>query len=598
MSQLWAQYTISDHEYPKGIASIRVESLYGTVPNRGFLPIEVELTNNSSVSRSWMLGFNSSDGSSPRWGFGNNQDNTMVSNYLLDCPAGEVKTYQLLVPIVTMFESIHGGSDPSELELHVEVNSKGLEKLEDSMSTEALIEWPSVLMSEDLFTENGSILNDYLQKSHLSGSSRSSNIEFAGKFQPGELLSDWRAYSGYDSIILSDTAWFKVDSAARESLLEWNRLGGALIIATSDRALKLSQLGFELEKGAYTRRSLGEVHMVYTQKNGKLGKVPLTSLVRGAGAKKSFSHKPFARQINEDYDLVHWGLYKDLEGTDFKPLYLVMILLVFGILVGPINLFVFAKSGKRHRLFITTPLIAIGTSLVLLVVIVVQDGFGGTGQRVQLVEVRADDGEYKAYVKQQQFCQTGVLFGGDFESRVSMIMSPVPLQPSRMARVTVDNAGGESSYRVQLTPEGMVAEGDWFQSRSQLAHYIEAVVPMRGRIALSGSAERPELYSSFDFIIEELLYQDANGKWFKSEGEVKQGAKVTMRELKHHEVSSIIEEGTQKFNKELTRKIKEMVWLRKSSFIALTQQAPGIDTLSSVDWEKTYSVFTGPVVPN
>lgn len=599
MSQLWAQYTITDHEYPKGLASIRVESLYGTIPTRGYLPIEVVLTNNSSVSRSWRLGFNSADGSSPQWGFGNkNKDNTMASNYLLDCPAGGMKTYQLLVPIVTMFESRYGGGDPNELGLNVEIETAGFELLEESMYTEALIEWPSVLMSEDLFSENGTVLDDYLQKVHLPGSSRSSNIEFAGKFEPAELLPDWRAYSGYDSIILSDTAWLKVDPAGRESLLEWNRLGGTLIIATSDRGLKLSQLGFEPEKDSLTRRSLGEVHMVYTQKNGKLKKAPLTALVVGSGASQSFSHKPFASQINGDYSLMDWGLYQDLEGADFKPLYLVMILLVFGVLVGPINLFVFAKSGKRHRLFITTPLIAIGTSLVLLVVIVVQDGFGGTGQRAQLVEVRADDGEYRAYVKQQQFCQTGVLFSGNFEASEDMLLSPLPLEPSRMARITVDNAGGESSYRVQLTPEGMSAEGDWFQSRSQLGHYIEAVVPMRGRLALSGSDGRPALSSSFDFAIEQLLYQDANGKWFKSEGEVKQGAKVSMIELKHHEANSIIEDGTRKFNRAFRKKIKELARSRKSSFIALTEQAPGIDTLSSVDWEKTYSVFTGPVVPN
>lgn len=598
LGQLFAQYTISNHEYSEGNASIKVESMYGSIPTRGFLPIVVELKNNSSSLRSWYLDVNSMDGSSPQWGFGGDKDNTMMSSYLLDCPAGQSKSYQLLVPIVTMFESLWGGGDPNELELEVKIQSAGLETLEESMHTESLIEWPSVLMSEDLHKENGSALDDYLRDVHLSGFSRSSNIEFAGKFHPRDLLADWRAYCGYDSIILSDTAWLEADSAARESLLEWNRLGGELVIATSDRGLKLGQLGFDSETESSLSRSLGLVHMVYSQKNGKLKKAELTNIVAENGSGKSFTNKPFAQQINEDYGLLDWGLYKDLAGADFKPLYLVMILLLFGVIVGPLNLFIFAKSGKRHRLFITTPLIAIGTSLILLVAIVVQDGFGGTGQRAQFVEVRADDGEYRAYVKQQQFCQTGVLFGGAFEVSEGMSMSPVPLEPSRMARITVDNAGGESSYRVQLTSEGGQAEGDWFQSRSQLAHYIEAVVPMRGRLALSGSDARPILHSSFDFPIEQLLYQDDNGRWFKSVGSVNQGVEVSMEELKAHEARSLIGEGIEKFNKGLRKKIKELVWSRRSSFIALTQQAPGIDTLSSVDWEKTYSVFTGPVVPN
>ena len=69
--------------------------------------------------------------------------------------------------------------------------------------------------------------------------------------------------------------------------------------------------------------------------------------------------------------------------------FFILVLIAFGILVGPVNLFVFAKSGQRHRLFITTPIISVGASLLLIVLILFQDGFGGRGSRLLLMEVRS-----------------------------------------------------------------------------------------------------------------------------------------------------------------------------------------------------------------
>ena len=42
------------------------------------------------------------------------------------------------------------------------------------------------------------------------------------------------------------------------------------------------------------------------------------------------------------------------------------ILIAFGIIVGPVNLFVIARQGRRHRLFWTTPLISLIASLLLI----------------------------------------------------------------------------------------------------------------------------------------------------------------------------------------------------------------------------------------
>ncbi|NIP92090.1 MAG: hypothetical protein GWO24_00865, partial [Akkermansiaceae bacterium] len=85
----------------------------------------------------------------------------------------------------------------------------------------------------------------------------------------------------------------------------------------------------------------------------------------------------------------------------------------------------------RHRLFITTPLISLGASLLLVVLILFQDGFGGSGQRVTLMEIGPEN---TAYLSQEQIARTGVLLKTGFTTTEHGYFSPVMIKDSRWAR--------------------------------------------------------------------------------------------------------------------------------------------------------------------
>ena len=584
-----AQETILEEEYPKGAAKIEVTSLFSSLPTSGYLPVQVKIQNNTTSDRIWRLDFDSTDEPYRYSGGSMHEANSMKSNFGLQCAAGESKSYDLLVPIVTMFPDVHHGPDNNDLSLELEVTSSGFDKHSGYMSWQYHTKWASVLMSADLANKNSNDLDSHIQ-SLYSGSG--GNVDFAGEFQPINMPGDWRAYQGYDAIVLTEKDWLTTSPAARNAILEWNRLGGQMIVYALDSEVDLKQLGINVSTDSKgERRSFGRVDLQPLKKDYKVSPKSLQKLIN------SSSHQsPFPVQLSEDYDSGDWGLYKMLKGAGFQPALLVIVILVFGILVGPINLFVFAKAGRRHRMFITTPLIAIGASLVLIAVIIIQDGFGGAGERVQLVEVRSDDGEYKAYVKQQQFCRTGVMMSGDFETSTNAFISPLPLEESRLSRVTLDNFGGSGSYSISQGETGTLAEGDWFQSRSQLGHYLEAVMPTRGRITLENTGSDPVLHSGFDFPISTLLYQDDQGVWWSSQSEVQQGAKVSAKEITNEQAKSALGEATELFTKELRTLTINKLMKRKGHFFAITTEAPAIDTHTSIDWERTHSVFTGPVV--
>jgi hypothetical protein len=277
----------------------------------------------------------------------------------------------------------------------------------------------------------------------------------------------------------------------------------------------------------------------------------------------------------------------------------ILILVGFGVLVGPVNLFVFAKSGQRHRLFITTPLIALGTSVLLIALIILIDGFGGRGMRTVLMEVRPDDGENSAYLLQEQVSRTGVLLGGGFTVNEPAVITSVPLASSQWARLTDANEGGGMRYEEKFEDGKLEVDGDWFQSRSEQGHFVRAVVPTRGRIEGSTESGTPSFLSTFDFPITTLYYQDNAQAWWKAENVVP-GKTFTCTSAAPEEVFAFVDEAT----KRLAARTQRVLSLKKGSaslhdrpghFIALTENAPAVDTLKGIDWTKTRTYITGPI---
>jgi hypothetical protein len=155
-----------------------------------------------------------------------------------------------------------------------------------------------------------------------------------------------------------------------------------------------------------------------------------------------------------------------LLGTrSFASWQVLVFLVIFGVLVGPVNLFVLAPAGKRHKLFITTPLLSIGASIVMVGLILIQDGTGGTGRRFIAINLQPD--EAAAYVTQEQISRTGVLFGTGFEMKQPVLIEPVALPDTPWVKLKSTNhqpagepdAGGSRTTR-QFLPKSCGAGPD------------------------------------------------------------------------------------------------------------------------------------------
>ncbi|RYD24069.1 MAG: hypothetical protein EOP88_01645 [Verrucomicrobiaceae bacterium] len=559
---LSAQDTMIRELYdPKTDTHVEVLALFTKPSPGGYFPVRVKIANNLQTDREVRLDFNS----------GQNYSNELVtkSSFSFQATAGKTVLRDIMVPLSPP-NGYYGNNN-------VEVAMSGtLGRSSNSIYSEVGPDQPAVLLSESLFTPNASTLDAEVRAK--SGASHRGTSDFAAKFDPKQLPDEWLAFSGYDSVIMTDGNWMDVPPGARTAILAWVRLGGQLVIYSTSSSSRAA-LGLP-EDGGY-----GTIELKSIPSTLMLNATETVNLVMGGNITK-----PRQTSLRNDFS-TSWPLQNKFGAQAFRYGWFILVLVIFGVLVGPVNLFVLAKSGQRHKLFITTPLISLGASVVLIALIIVQDGFGGRGFRRVLMEVRPDGDLNAAYLHQEQFSRTGVLTGSRFTLESPSVLQPVAIAKSRWSRFT-DGGGAKGNFNLQ--PEGakIEATGDWFQSRSEHGHALTSVISTRGRIEATGKENT--FVSTFDFPIERLYYLDSAKQWHRAE-DVGTGKPFTLVPLDSSMVLSELGQEAAGFTKR-NRDFLERAQERPGHFIAVTAGSPGIDTNPGIRWEETRTIITGPVL--
>ncbi len=526
----------------------------------GYHPVRITIVNNQKIPHKVFLDFR--DSTNYREGI------SCSSSFAFTAAPGKTFTTDILVPL-----SVQNGDHGYQT---FQANLSGsMGKTQGSANSVFSSAQPSVLLSDDLYSPNGSSL-DTEATSRGSSGYRGGRNGFSSKFDPKRLPDDWRAYSGFDTIMLTEADWADVPPGPRNGIVSWVRLGGQLVVYATGKPTAAS-LGLPEDPG------FGEVRIESIATDLRLDAKETVDL---AYSKRTAGYR--LGSITRDYVSL-WPLQKAFGEKSFNYILFVLILLAFGILVGPVNLFVFAKSGRRHRLFITTPLISIGTSLILIALIIFEDGFGGNGTRLTLMEVRPDGNQNAAFIQQEQFSRSGVMTSPSFTVETPALIAQTPLASSRWARFTSGyDTGG--NYDLQPTSGGLFANGDWFQSRSEQGQLVTAVLPTRGRIEATN--DPATIVSTFDFPIEMILYRDPTGQWHRGEN-IGKGKPAKLTPVDPTMVQPILNDTAKRFtdrNNAFLRRVSD----RKDSYIAFAKQAPAVETHPGIDW-KTETVITGPI---
>ncbi len=522
-------------------ASVKVSSCFNNLPPCGYAPVEVTINNWSGDTQGWTFQF-----SSPAFAY---RDNIVRFATKLEVQNNAARTFKLLVPLTVL------GDNSYYSPLSVTVTGYGIDGATSTQfptgnrSGNALTAF--VAISEKLSGRSWSALESELTriKHQLNGTS----------FAASDLPEEWRAFSGINAIWITDNEFAAISTAQRGALHDWIARGGVLTVCGSQEiAADFHASGF-----------------------GRINAVPSRDLDVKTTASTILALRPsLESQLTTGYTS-GWRA-RDIVG-EIKanvPL-LIGFMGVFAAIAGPVNLFVFAGHGRRHRLFWTTPIISISASALLFVLIVFQDGFGGTGARIALVQILPD--EKKAVVLQEQISRTGMLRGSSFQTRDDALIAPISLENrTDIRRRTFDNSG--TFYA-----------GDWFTSRSLQAQWIETIIPTRAEIALLNASEvrdhgvAPLVVSSIAGTLSELYLIDEVGRRWRATN-IRTGEKATLQPTTKPPEAPLLEAGT---------RVRDM-WARakdQHGYFYATSSDTGVfvDTLSSIRWNTQHVIYLGPI---
>lgn len=545
---------------------VQIESLLGGAARQGSLPFRITVRNQSGRTRLWTVRL-----VEPSNGYGSKL--TSQATFRFEVPDGQKLVRDVAFPFVPAFLTY----EHRNLEIHIGATGLPDEVRHHREQTPA--DFPTLALSRALGSRSISELDHYTVKQN------SSNPRFATLFDPEDLPSDWVAYTGLDAILLDRDGWNELGGGQRQALLAWVRLGGTLdLFADNEDLLKLKGVNLAPPApGSDKILSLGRIRE-WTW-NGR--ELPVDIVHR---YQKDIPQRAEALATEFGH---RWDLYATVRSRNFNPAIVFFILVVFAVLVAPVNLFYLAKAGRRHRLFITTPLISVGTCLAIVLVIFFIDGVGGEGRRVVLADLQPGDGENRLYTTQEQVSRTGVMMSSGFSAR-RHDLSPVSIPDSPYNPFS---RRGNRTSTFSLT-EGHY-HGDFFRSRSEQAYLLRSVEPSRARIEYLGEENGlPLLVSNLPQEILDLRYRDAKGAvWILQEGaSAAPGERLPLRpapgkipldQSPWSLAASLLSESNEKRVAQL--------WNEKHRFFAIVRdpEAFALPTHPRLRWKETDLILTG-----
>lgn len=552
---------VSDIDPRSGI-SIRVESAFDRMPNAGFAPLRVVIKNDSSLRRTWDFSFVSASAYGERA--------TFRSGTSVDCDAKAERVVEIMVPL-----AVQGGGYMYP-QLTTQVSGYGCGGGARHLWSGGYSSYGGhpatafIAMADSLALTAWSVLEAKLTGASSSGPAARPAADLAGvRFDAAKAPGDWRGWMGCDSVWLSDGDWAGLDNIRRQALLDWLKLGGRLHVcfAGGDR------------NGALTDLPPDE------------GPVGLGRFARVTASDTTKFVDHVARTIRAEPRIVdtissgyvpNWGLRAGIPPIVVHTGLILAFVCLFAALIGPVNLFLLARRKKHMHLFWTTPALSLLASLALALIIVLQDGFGGKGNRFNAVYL--DAAAHKAFTVQEQVSRSGVLLSRRLPVR----------DPLFLTHVVTDSATDRRSRDYAFAGDAFT--GDWFSSRTVDGHLLAAVQPTRGRVEIAVANGTPTVTSSLGATLETLYYRDIRQQVW-TVAALKTGERKMMQPATGAALGDFLRKQTAPCGGYLSPRLADLAGQDRFFFASVaspTEQV--IPTLPSIVWKQSGLLYFGPAV--
>lgn len=344
-----------------------------------------------------------------------------------------------------------------------------------------------------------------------------------------DLSTSWSAYTPYDGVVLSVDGGLP-DRAKLDALLAWCRTGGMLVFA-----------GEDLEPLLEARRDLARHVRADLEVEGAALPVGARALHFGQGRLVLLEGNPPGSEVMEvpeewtspalalfdGLDYLRWvpggfqpstdrmtRVSNELSEFGDLPLRGLMVLLVlFALLMGPVNFLWVRRMRRPLLLLVTVPGIALMTSLGLLI-------FGVLSQGLDIkVTSRSysflDQADHQATTAEVRRIFAGSSPGEGLRPGLGTALFPEPRFWFRNFR---------SGYRFeQNLDEGRLLAGDYLPIRRPVVQLLLTDRPSRLRLEVEQDGEGARVSNALGGRVESLYLRDAQGRYHHLMGALAQG---------------------------------------------------------------------------
>ena len=231
---------------------------------------------------------------------------------------------------------------------------------------------PSVLISQGASarafqTRAGNVLKDAEGKETFSAAKSETPV--------AEWSTTWLGYSRYDGVVLTADEMRALPEPAASALTRYVECGGALLVIGSWQVPQPWR-SEKRQDGALSTYTAG-FGVCMVSENGAVGGLTEANWEAISSAWE-LSQAPWKNRGTLSFDIGSANkLFPVTENVSIPVRGLLLIMLVFVIVIGPVNLFVLAKKKKRMWLLWTVPLISLLTCLAVSAYTVLSEGWGG-----------------------------------------------------------------------------------------------------------------------------------------------------------------------------------------------------------------------------
>lgn len=317
--------------------------------------------------------------------------------------------------------------------------------------------------------------------------------------------SHWQDYSAADLVVLRQSEWTALERRTRSALRTYVRNGGMLLL-TDAAAMEFDDLDFTLSGEIYeSYLGFGRVALIATE-----GHLMGEARERRIVMDNFLSGHPY--DFTEGY-LERNASMKLVDSLTVPLREFLAILVLFALVIGPINFYILNKRGKRIYMLVTVPLISIVTTVLIMVTALFSEGITPRFLSKSLTFLDQPNNQATTLMTGGIYAPIGLKDGMHFPYAAGVR----PIQP-------VDKMVSEVSLK-----ESQNLKGNWFPARTPSFFLSRYTQTRREQLVVTPTDQGIRVTNGLGATLTFLKLADANGKIYESEGPIGAGETAELR---------------------------------------------------------------------